>query len=159
MVRGKISLGRAHFSRQFPGWAGPEEVDDVAIAVLPLGASGRYNDLQYLTASATASSSTGSPNVPSHFQRWIPWVETYHDDGALTSHLRLVVQDIGGNDVTISASASVTADRHISIRRPIILPEGWHVRATLAATTGAGKKLFIKYFYVDMPIGEYVAPI
>jgi len=159
MTRGKISLGRAWWSRVFPGWAGPEEVDDVAIATLPLGGAGRYNDLQFEGASTTASTSTSLAAVADDFQRWVPFLETFHNDPALTSHLRLVLQDRGGNEVTLSAGADVTEDRHISIRRPVIVQAGWNLVAYLTTTAGVGKTLKIRSYYVETPIGEYVAPL
>ncbi len=159
MTRGKISLGRAHFSRQFPGWAGPEEVDDVAIATLPLGASGRWNDLRHVGFVLTQQPTVVGTPVPDGLQFWVPFCSAYHDDGALTAHLRIVMVNLAGNEVVMSGGADVTANRHISLRRPIILPEGWHLRVRLSATPAATKKLFLNYYYVETPIGEYVAPL
>lgn len=158
-MRGKISLGRAHFSRQFPGWAGPEEIDDVAIAVMPLGAAGRYNDLQVQNLSATAAAVVVGADAPDNQQRWVAWMSCFHDDTNLTSHIWLCLLNREGAEVAIVGGADVTAQRRISIRRPIIIPEGWHVRAKLATAPAAGKKLRLVYYYVDMPIGEYVAPL
>jgi len=159
LTRGKISVGRAHFSRQFTGWAGPEEIDDVALAVMPLGASGRYNDLQYLTKTSAAVSSVSLEKVPDNFQRWIPWLSCFHQDPALTSHMWIAMRDLLGNSVTLVGSPDVTEFRQVSIRRPLVLPEGWVLRAHLATATAAGKNFGIHCFYVDTPIGEYVAPL
>ncbi len=159
MVRGKISLGRAHFSRQFPGWAGPEEIDDVAIATMPLGASGRWNDLAHSGFNLTQQPLVVGTTVPDGRQYWVPFCSSYHDDAALTAHLRIILYNLAGNEVVVSAGSDVTANRHISLRRPIIVPEGWNLRVRLSATPAAGQKLYLNYFYVETEIGEYVAPL
>jgi len=159
MVRGKISVGRPHFSRQFPGWAGPEEIDDVAIATMPLGASGRYNDLGPLVSSTINALSTSFPAVPNTVQRWIPWLSCNHGDAGLTAHMWITLRDLAGNQATIVGSPDVTKDRQVSIRRPIIVPEGWVVRANLSAATSGGAALTMRCFYVDTPIGEYISPL
>lgn len=159
MTRGKISLGRAWYSRVFPGWAGPEEVDDVAIATLPIGGAGRYNDLQFEGIGVTNGIQATLATVGDDVQRWVPWLEGYHSDSTLQTHLRIILIDRGNNEVTLVSGGNITEDLHISVRRPIIVQAGWKLRVVLSATTAGGAAVKIRCFYVETPIGEYVAPL
>jgi len=156
MVRGKISLGRAWFSRVFPGWAGPEEADDVVVLTTPWEGSGRYNDLQHFQTNAIAAAVVGANLVPDDEQFWVPYAEMWHDDPALTTHAFLQVRDRAGNRITVSGGGDVTAGRRISIRRPIIIPEGGFLQANLVAPTAAATNIFVALFFVRTKIGEYV---
>jgi len=159
LTRGKISLGRAWWSRVFPGWAGPEEVDDVAIANIPLGGSGRWNDLQYVTLSAVDASSVSLGKVPDDKQWWVPFCGMWHDDTGVTTNGWLSLLNRNNNQVAISDTVSLFADTRFGIHRSVIVPEGWRLNAQLVTPTALGKSLFIAAFYVEMPIGEYVAPL
>lgn len=159
MTRGKISVGRAWWSRVFPGWAGPEEVDDVAIATLPLSGAGRYNDLQFSGVSNADVAFVAHAATPDTEMWWVPYLHGYHDDDALTTHLWLSLVDPAGKQVTLSGGPDSTEQRRISVRRPIIIPEGWHVRTNLASTTLLTKRVYLEMYYVALPIGEYIAPL
>jgi len=159
MTRGKISLGRAWWSRVFPGWAGPEEVDDVAIATIPIGGAGRYNDLQFEAVGGTAVATLSLAVVGDEVQRWVPYLSAFHLDPALTTHIRIVLRDRGGNEVVVSGGRDVTEDGHISIRRPLVVQSGWQIRMYMAAAAAAGKSLKLRSYFVETPIGEYVAPL
>jgi len=159
MVRGKISLGRPWWSRVFPGWAGPEEVDDVAIATIPIGGAGRYEDLQFKAHSAPNSLVVAGTPVPDGFNWWIPWCEGFHDDPALAARMWLSVRDRPANSVSITDTLSVGDGAHFGIRRPVVLASGWRIQANLDTTTAPGTDIWLKYFYVQVPIGEYVAPL
>jgi len=159
MTRGQISVGRRWVHRLFTGWSGPEAVDDVVIMTTPWEGAGRYTDLQFSGTTGTATTLTGTPIVPDAETWWVPYVSMHHDDPALTTHVFMTIQDRAGNNVTVVSGGNITADLHISIRRPIIVPEGGRVFAQLASATAAGKKVYLNCFYQVLKLGEYVPPL
>lgn len=159
MTRGKISLGRAWYSRVFPGWAGPEEVDDVAIATLPIGGAGRWNDLQFVQASAVDGKVVNLTAVPENNQWWVPFCAMFHNDPGFTTNGWMALVNRAGKEVAISDTSSLFADTRFGIPRAVIVPEGWKLRANIVEPTTLGKSVTIGCFYVETPIGEYVAPL
>lgn len=159
MTRGKISAGRRWMHRLFAGWSGPEEVDDVVVLTTPWEGTGRYTDLQYYSGAAAATLLIQSPIVPDNSQWWVPYCSFHHTDPALTAHAFLQIRDRANQDVVVVGGADVTANRHLSIRRPLIVPEGGRLRANLSTVTAGGTDLKIAFFYVEMPLGEFVPAI
>lgn len=159
MTRGKISVGKRWIARLLPGWSGPEAVDDVVAMTTPWEGTGRYTDLVWYGNSATAADITKSPVVPDDRQWWVPYCEMFHTDVALTAHAFIEIRNRAIQDVTVVGGADVTAHRHISIRRPLIIPEGGRIVANLSTVTVDPGYIALRVFYVETPLGEFVPPI
>jgi len=159
MTRGQLSVGRRWIHRLFTGWAGPEAVDDVVIMTTPWEGAGRYTDLQYTEAKTIASNLAATALVPDNEMWWVPYAEMFHDDPALTTHMYMTIQDRDNLNVTVVGGADVTADRHLSIRRPIIVPEGGRLFSRSAAAVAAGTTIYLRFRYQVLKLGEYVPPL
>lgn len=159
MTRGQISAGRRWISRLFAGWSGPESVDDVVVLTTPWEGTGRYTDVVHGGSFAVALTVIQGPIVPDDRQWWMPYCEVYHDDPALTSHMWIEIRDRAGKDVAVSGAGDVTLNRHISIRRPLIIPEGGAIRGKIAVAPAAGQRITIRYRYVETELGEFIPAI
>ena len=99
--------------------------------------------------------------VPADVMRYVIFGSMSHNDPVaggleLSMHVRLV----GALEIGISRPIQVLANpTRVGIERSILLAPGQLLLARSVPAPAAGTRLFIRYHFVDLPIGEYIPPL
>lgn len=120
----------------------------------------RYADAVAESRSTLNVQSVDSVSVtPEGFVQYIFYAHTFHDDVAnhslwLTARF---VNNLGGiNTISLQASTSVGPNVPVHLPRPIVLPPRAFLQGRSADVIPVGQSLHVEYFFVEVPIGEYV---
>lgn len=155
----KIPVGRGWFARVFPGFVGPEAVDEIAVFTTPYEGTDRWSGLQatsVTTPGATFLSDSGI--VPAEKSWFIPWASGYHDDPAAgAARLTLSVVFPNGFWVGVTSSeVSNAANQVVSAQRAFILPARCLLRCQTSVQIAIASNLVLRFASIEIPAGEYV---
>ncbi len=98
--------------------------------------------------------------VPEGVLRYVMFASCSHDD-PVAGGLELSIQvRIGGLDIGITRPVQILASPSRSgVERAFILQPGEQVLCRSNPAPAAGQRLFVRYRFIDLPVGEYIAPL
>lgn len=98
--------------------------------------------------------------VPDDIMRYVIYASCSHND-PVAGGLELSLQiRIGGLDIGLSAPRQVLANPNRGgLERSILMQPGEALLCRSVPAPAAGTRLFVRYRFVDLPNGEYIAPL
>lgn len=123
----------------------------------------RFADIRHaVTESAAAASDVtwlvdGVAPVPAGKVRCVLYLAGFHDDGVHVLSFR-ITPFLAGSKVGITKAESIGANIQQAVERPVFLWPASELNLSSTDAMAAGKKLFIRGSFVDVPLGEVFNP-
>jgi hypothetical protein len=112
-------------------------------------------------ASAAVTSVDANTAPAAGFLRYVLYAHVFHSvagAGTRVCWLTVRIQDNGGVNRVLKVCPHATVDNATPVELPrvIVLPPGCFLQGRCSVATGAGENLTVEYYFVDVPIGEYL---
>lgn len=123
--------------------------------------SHRYADAVAEARSTLNVQSVDSVSVcPEGFVQYVFMAHTFHNEPAVQHTLWLTVRlvnNTGGiNTIKVCPHALVDPNVPVELPRPIVIPPRGFLQGRADAVIAVGSSLTVEYFFINVPIGEYV---
>jgi len=149
------------FNRVFPGFVGPDLVDEIVVPTVNYYGTETLGNVTYEEVTATATNSANGSVVPEGKIRIILNSSVHHNDTGVNHVCKLGNRQHNAGLVIVwfaSAPALVPGDAIFSPRHMILGPRT-QIHTSFEVALQAAKKIFLRQAFVEVPIGEYVAGI
>jgi len=97
---------------------------------------------------------------PEGFNQYVFYAHTFHNETAVTNTLWLAVRlvnDAGGiNTIKVSPHQAVLPGIPVELPSPIVIPPRGFLQGRASAVVGVTFGLTVEYYFINVPIGEYV---
>lgn len=147
------------FNRVFPGFVGPDLIDEIVVPMVSYYGTEKLQSMTFIEREGTAASSINSLTVPPGKIWFVPYCSGHHDDTGVSHVATIGVRLTGDSGSIISLvgdKALAVINDKVAVGRAFYVPPLARINFSTSAATAAGKKLFLRFCFAEIPLGETV---